>query len=97
MRMTIKLLSIASIVHGYSDPYFYAFGIEFRRRPGGKNVWESLRRERSIRVLSRFGRYFRLDLKFRVMYVFFDDSSNKSTTIGCSMIRGLRSRGFVVA
>jgi hypothetical protein len=93
--MTIKLLSIASIVHGYSDPYFYAFGIEFRRRLGGKIVWESLRRGRSIRVLSRFD--FRLDLKLTAMYVFFDDSSNKFTTIGCSMIRGLRSRGFVVA
>jgi hypothetical protein len=95
--MTIELLSIASIVHGYSDPYFYAFGIEFRRRLGGKNVWESLRRERSTRVLSRFGRYFRLDLKFTAMYVFFDDSSNKFSTIGCSMKRGLRRRGFVVA
>lgn len=50
---------------------------------------------RTIRVLSRFD--FRLNLKFTVMYVFFDDSSNKFTTIGCSMIRGLRSRGFVVA
>ena len=34
MRMTIELLSIASIVQGHSDPYFYAFGIEFRRRLG---------------------------------------------------------------
>ena len=85
MRMTIELLSIASIVHGYSDPYFYAFGIEFRRRPGGKNVWESLRRERSIRVLSRFGRYFRLDAKLTAMYVFFDESSIKSPNIGSSI------------
>ena len=34
---------------------------------------------RTIRVLSRFD--FRLNLKFTVMYVFFDDSSNKFTTI----------------